>query len=77
MNRLMRFFPLSNYKSEKQTFFSFILYILINLVTRLLKKLFAESSLYAFIGTFSLFVNIYIYVGIFLLAYNFILNTKR
>lgn len=71
------FFPLSKCKSGKKVLLSFIVYILINFVVRTLKELFADSLFSALFGTFALLVNIYIYIGIFLLAYNFIMNTKR
>lgn len=77
MNRLIKFFPLSKQKSGKKVFIAFAIYLLINLSARLVKEFLADTSFAIIGGNIALIVNIYVYIGIFLLAYNFILNTKR
>ena len=72
MQKLMVFFPLSRAKSGKKVFISLVIYLLINYVAGLIDQLLGGVGLDLVGGVFALFVNIYVFIGIFLLAYNFI-----
>jgi len=74
---LLGFFPLSRATEGKQVFIRFLIYIVINVAVGLADELLDLVKLGSIGGVFALIVNIYVYIGIFLLAYNFIVNTKR
>ncbi|MBO5909005.1 MAG: hypothetical protein J6Q67_04410 [Clostridia bacterium] len=77
MKKLLGFFPLSRATEGKQVFIRFLIYLVINFAVGLIDKFLDLLKLGSIGGVFALIANIYVYVGIFLLAYNFIVNTKR
>lgn len=77
MEKLMVFFPLSRVADGKKVFINFIIYLAVNLLTGFLDKLATAFGLGIISGVLTLVINVYVYIGIFLLAYSFIKNTKR
>ena len=77
MEKLMIFFPLSRATEGKKVFINFIIYIAINCFVGFCDKVASEFGFGSISGVLTLIINVYIYLGIFLLAYSFIKNTKR
>ena len=77
MEKLMLFFPLSRVADGKKVFINFIIYLAVNLLAGFFDKLAAAFGFGAISGVLALIINVYVYIGIFLLAYSFIKNTKR
>ena len=77
MNKLFLFFPLSRAADSKKVFINFIIYIAINCLVGILNDALKEFGFGTISGVLTLIVNIYVYVGLFLLAYSFIKSTKR
>lgn len=77
MNKLFFLFPLSRATDGKKVFINFIIYIAINCFVGLCDKIAKEFGFGVISGVLALIINIYVYIGLFLLAYCFIKNTKR
>ena len=77
MNKLFLFFPLSRATEGKKVFINFIIYIAIHCFVGLCDKIAKEFGFGTISGVLTLIVNIYVYIGLFLLAYSFIKSTKR
>ena len=77
MKKLVFLFPLSRAVDGKKVFINFIIYIAINCFTGFFDKVASEFGFGTISGILTLIINVYVYIGLFLLAYSFIKNTKR
>ncbi len=77
MKKLMVFFPLSRVADGKKVFINLIIYLAVNFLAGFADSFFTRLGFEAVSGVFALLINFYVYIGIFLLAYNFLINLKR
>lgn len=77
MKKIIVFFPLSRATDGKKVFINLIIYLAVNFLAGFVDRLLSAVGLDFISGVLALVVNIYVFIGIFLLAYNFIINIKR
>lgn len=72
MKKLLKFFPLSSAFDSKKVFINLLIYLAVNFAAGLVDKLLGGIGFGIIGGVFALLVNIYVFIGVFLLAYNYI-----